>query len=249
MAGPRDVCEDRGGARDPVSGGGIAVIATIVFDIDGTLTDTMDVDVECFEDAIRAALGVALPRDWPTLHDVTDVTVLAAACERGDVPMPDLEAQGRIADEVGRLLEARLAEEPHRFRAIPGATEVFEVLAGAGWNVAMATGAWRPSALVKLRGGGIPYADVPLATCSDHPTRVDIIREALRASSAAPGEPIVYIGDGVWDGKAARSLGCGFVGVAPVGRKERLLEAGADVVIEDFRDAETLVEELSRLVQ
>lgn len=108
----------------------------------------------------------------------------------------------------------------------------------------MATGAWRPSALVKLRGAGIPHEHVPLATCSDHSARVDIIRRAVGALAQAPGEPVVYVGDGAWDGRAATSLGYRFVGVAPSGRDGLLREAGAYAVLEDFSEARSLVEAL-----
>ena len=217
-----------------------------MFDIDGTLTDTMAVDVECYEAAIRAELGIGIPSDWPTFDEVTDASILATACERRGIPVPGEETQRGIAEEVGRRLESELARAPHRFRAVPGAPEIFEVLRSAGWRVAMATGAWRPSALVKLRGAGIPHEGVPLASASEHPARAEIIRTAVQATSGSREEPVVYLGDGVWDGKAAKSLGYGFVGVATEGQGDRLRDAGADVVIEDFSEARALIDALGR---
>jgi len=223
-------------------------VSTVVFDVDGTLTDTMAVDVECYEAAIREIAGVELPTDWPALEDVTDVTILMTAYERRGLPLPDGETQRRIADRVGELLRTALEETPERFQPIPGATEVFGHLRRAGWGVAMATGAWRPSALVKLTGAGVPHADVPLASASDHPGRAAIIRHAVRALGRDERDPVVYVGDGVWDGRAATSLGYAFLGVADRAHEEALRGAGAMAVVEDFRDPDFLLRELARLL-
>ncbi len=207
-----------------------------VFDIDGTLTDTNRVDVECYEAAILDELDVAIPSDWPTFADVTDAAILATACQRLGLPVPDQKIQDRIAERVGELLEAALKTAPDRFRPIPGAESIFGVLAEAGWKVAIATGAWRPSALVKLRGAGIPYQGVPLASSSDHPARTEIIRHAVRGFSAEDRKHVAYIGDGVWDGRAALSLRYRFVGVGSGSQSRRLRESGAAAVLPDFGD-------------
>lgn len=217
-----------------------------VFDIDGTLTDTMDVDVECYEAAILELLGVQIPDDWPTLDEVTDSAILAAACERNGHPVPDPPAERRIADRVAELLTAALERSPERFLPIPGARGVFRALRTAGFRIAMATGAWRPSALVKLAGAGIPTEGVPLATSTDHAARSDIIRRAVASVGHPESGEVVYVGDGVWDGRAATALGYGFVGVGPRGQEDRLKHAGAVGVVPDLLDVDRLLAELRR---
>jgi len=219
-----------------------------VFDIDGKLTDTVEVDVECYEAAILSELGLRIPDDWPGFAEVTDPAILATACERHGVPVPDRRTEERIAARVGELLAASLAFAPERFRAIPGARRVFEHLEREGWSVAMATGAWRPSAMVKLEGAGIAHRGVPLATASDHATRAAIIGHAVESVPGPSEGPVVYIGDGVWDGRAARSLGYRFVGVARDDRASELSAAGADAVIPDFRDPASFLRHLGRVV-
>jgi len=218
-----------------------------IFDIDGTLTDTMEVDVECYEAAILAELEVEIPADWPTFNEVTNSAILATACQRMGRQVPDREVQDRIANRVANLLEAALESAPDRFRAIPGAESIFRVLEEAGWQVAMATGAWRPSALVKLRGAGVPFDGVPLASSSDHPARAEIIRHAVRGLSNADPGPFVYIGDGVWDGRASMSLGYSFIGVGSGPRSDQLREVGATAVVSDFSDPELFLRHLSRI--
>ncbi len=213
----------------------------VVFDIDGTLTDTMSVDMECYATALGEELGVDLPSDWETLDEITDSAILAAACDRCGHPCPDAATEDRIARRVGRLLEAELERAPERFLPIPGARTVFSRLREAGWRVAMATGAWRASSLVKLRGAVIPHEGVPLATSSEHRTRRDIIRRAVAANGDDGSASVVYVGDGVWDGRAARGLGYGFVGVGPRTKEPALRDVGACRVIPDFTDFDSFL--------
>jgi len=215
-----------------------------VFDIDGTLTDTMSVDVECYEGAIREVLGVVIPESWPSMDEVTDPAILATACELQGLPLPDDATHRRIAKRVGALLSEELIHRPERFSPIPGARSIFRELRAAGWRVAMATGAWRPSARVKLAGAKIPVEGVPLATSSDHHARRDIIEHAISALSRESSEAVVYFGDGVWDGRAAMSLGCGFVGVGPADNEGALRAAGARGFIRDFSDPARVLSQL-----
>jgi phosphoglycolate phosphatase-like HAD superfamily hydrolase len=217
-----------------------------VFDIDGTLTDTMDVDVQCYEAAVRSGLGLEIPEDWPDFDEVTDAAILATACERGGLEPPSADTQARIADAVGALLAVALRESPERFMPVAGARSVFAHLRASGWLVAMATGAWRPSALVKLDGAAIPHVDVPLATSSDHASRAAIIRHAVQRLGADDEEAVVYVGDGVWDGRAAGSLGYGFLGVSR-GDGSELRRVGAGGVVRDFTDVPSLLAQLHRI--
>jgi phosphoglycolate phosphatase-like HAD superfamily hydrolase len=217
-----------------------------VFDIDGTLTDTMDVDVECYEVAAREVLGIGIPADWASFDEVTDSAILATACARVGRRPPDPASEARVAERVGELLQEAFRRSPERFSPIPGARTVFQALAAAGWRVAMATGAWRPSALVKLEAAGIPTAGVPLATSTDRAARSDIIRHAVASVHGAATDAVVYVGDGVWDGRAAAALGFGFVGIGPVDKVDALGGVGAVGVVRDFSDPSRLMTYLER---
>jgi phosphoglycolate phosphatase-like HAD superfamily hydrolase len=220
-----------------------------VFDVDGTLTDTVDVDVECYEAAILETIDLRVPRDWPSFDEITDPAILARACELRGRPVPDVETERRIATRVGELLSEALERTPERFSAMPGAHGVFAALRAEGWDVAMATGAWRPSAEVKLRGAGVPTRRVALATSSDHRKRRDIIRRAVAMCAPEPDDGVVYVGDGVWDGRAARSLGLGFVGIGRGKRRASLRKEGAADVLDDLADVRRLLRSLHQALQ
>lgn len=219
-----------------------------VFDIDGTLTDTMAVDMECYVAAVREVVGIDVPEDLEAYDEFTDAAVLETACRLRDHPRPTPDVQRRTALRLAELLEEALGSTPHRFRPIPGARDVFARLREAGWHVAMATGAWRPSAMVKLTGGEIPHEGIPLATSSEHRARTDIISRAVQAVDGDGSSPVVYIGDGVWDGRAAAALGHGFIGIGGGDRAARLRRTGAAAVFDDLSDDVALLDALERIV-
>jgi len=66
-----------------------------------------------------------------------------------------------------------------------------------------ASGAWRPTALAKLDGAGISLDGVPIVTSSEHLARRDILLHAVRSLAGETSAPVVYFGDGVWDGRSS----------------------------------------------
>ena len=67
--------------------------------------------------------------------------------------------------------------------------------------------------------------------------------DPLRESSP-PLEHAVYVGDAIWDVRAAARLDLPFVAVASAEKASRLREAGATVFVDDFRDPERVLEAL-----
>jgi phosphoglycolate phosphatase-like HAD superfamily hydrolase len=216
-----------------------------IFDIDGTLTDTNLVDEECYLAAVRQELGCDVGPDWGGIQDVTDAQILRAlwARERA-VPFPEVVERSVVSRFV-RLLEREVVDRPQRFRAVPGARQVFGLARRLGWSPAIATGAWRESALLKLRTAAIPFDGVPLSTSSEHVARADIIARLLMSAPGPAPKAVVYFGDALWDVRAAEVLGIRFVGVGRGPAAELLRAAGADLVIGDFRDSDALAEALS----
>jgi len=209
-------------------------LKVVVFDIDGTLTRTTRVDGEQFHNAIQSVLPAVELESFDEFVEMTDTAILQevcavyGACEYASVETRVLE---RFLDGLSKALTT----DPASFSAVPGARTVFAQVRDAGWVPAIATGGWRPSAEMKLAAAGIPTNRVPLATSSEATRRVDIIRNAVTeaASGTEPAE-VVYVGDGIWDIRACRELGIGFVGRAEGGDIGRLLDHGARSVVPDF---------------
>jgi phosphoglycolate phosphatase-like HAD superfamily hydrolase len=116
------------------------------------------------------------------------------------------------------------------------------------WAVAIATGCWRESALLKLKAANIDSEGIPAAYAEDGLSREDILKAAVSRSLARHGlssfERIVSIGDGLWDVRTAGRLDFAFLGIGADERATRLRQAGASHVIEDFSDYDRLLNSL-----
>ena len=88
----------------------------------------------------------------------------------------------------------------------------------------------------------------PWASADDALDRVDILRTAIQRAKEHYGqdafEKTVYIGDGVWDVRAAKELGIGFVGLATGKQAGLLVEEGASFVLPDHSSLERLIESM-----
>ena len=206
----------------------------IIFDIDGTLCDTHEVDARCSVAAIESVTGHSVASvDWSHYPEATSAAIVHDLLLELGIP-DGVAAEQLILDEFVARLDAEAERKPELFKPVDGALELFEDLRRReNFKVAIATGCWLESAKLKLRRSGFMIEDVPFASSSDTRRRADII--ALAASRAGFGvRDAVYVGDGLWDLKAARELGMRFVGVGR--RHELLYEHGASQVLASFAE-------------
>ena len=181
----------------------------------------------------------------------SESAIFSPGCRRRNFDHKSSDAQPNSDTGVEWIMISIGAEaarrSPQVITAMPGAaTLLSELRAGGEWDVAIATGAWRASALFKLAHGGIDIAGVPAAFAEDGEGREEIVRAAWRrAQSAAGGQPygrVVSVGDAIWDVRTARALGLPFVGVAVNGPAEDSLRAaGATHVVSDLRDTSAVL--------
>jgi phosphoglycolate phosphatase-like HAD superfamily hydrolase len=221
-----------------------------VFDIDGTLTDTNEVDDRCFFGALADVLKLGDRQlDWSDAPHVTDSALAAWCCERycGRELAPDEYAA--IVQRFLALLRDALVLDPCEFAQIPGVANLATDLQRAGWAIALATGGWGVSARFKLRAAGLDFASAPLACADDALTREEILRcsfdRAVRRYCDG-FERVVSIGDGVWDVRAAAAVGWPFVGITCRARPAgALVDAGATHIVDDYTDSSKLLAALA----
>ena len=186
----------------------------ILFDIDGTLIESMAVDTELYFASVNEVLGPVRIRDRLSDYDhVTDSGILAQLFDDNGFRFdPKLAAAVRAAfvHSVRKHIEAA-----GPFPAIDGAVDFFQQARGSDdTRVAIATGGWRGSARLKLASAGFEIDGVPLVTCDDAPSRIEIMRTALARIGDA-FDSVTYYGDAEWDERACRCLGWNFVPVGP----------------------------------
>lgn len=215
-----------------------------VFDLDGTLLRSSELDDACYTDALKSVYGDIFPDhiDYGAEPEFTDEALARSVPGRFGAEVTDQTLRAHH-DAFIAGLECESRRSPERCVPIAGAAELLPALLDAGWSLGIATGSWRRSAEIKLTTAGLPVSNVTVVTSSDHARRVGMIRKAI----ACLGEnEAVYIGDGPWDGKAAAEVGAGFVGVTAGGGNARALSgAGAHAVIEDFQDTARVIETLT----
>ncbi|MEM1248471.1 MAG: HAD hydrolase-like protein [Acidobacteriota bacterium] len=204
----------------------------LIFDIDGTLTDTVDVDGECFQESVRQILGLDLTDEWSSFEQVTDQGITDELLSQRTAR--ERMALGyRLRQDFFERLGDRARRSPERFAEIPGAAELLQELDERAVDYALATGGWRPSAELKLAMARLPAKRLR-ATSSETSIRIQIF-----ASAAAGRTNVTLLGDGLWDATVARRLGWRFVArAAPGAKSEALLQAGAEGVVHDWTELE-----------
>jgi|CXWL01.1.fsa_nt_gi phosphoglycolate phosphatase-like HAD superfamily hydrolase len=214
-----------------------------IFDNDGTICDTQEVEGKCYSKAIEHVTGRSLSTlDWTTYEEPTSSAIVRDLL--ADDPAA-LEKEEEIKHEFVRLLEQERPMFPGDFTPLAGAVQFITRLKNERiCSVAIATGCFDTSARFKLRCCGITLEDFPHATSSDTPRRRDII--PLAAGRAGfPISSVVYFGDAPWDVRVSGILGVPMIGIGR--RIDRLRELGLQHVFRDYSEADAIIRVLCDL--
>ena len=213
----------------------------LIFDLDGTLVDTVYAHVFAWQ---RALAEADLPVDGWKIHRRIGMSgglfTRAVAREVGrPLTMEEVEA---VQARHGALYRELLPER----RPLPGAVELLAELREAGIAHGIATSGRRPEIDASLDALGIPAETVVVA-------RGDVQRAkpepdlflACNERIGVPPEDCYVVGDAVWDLLAARRARMLSVGLLSGGYGEdELTRAGAFRV---YRDANELRQSLDEL--
>jgi HAD superfamily hydrolase (TIGR01509 family) len=216
-------------------------VQALIFDLDGTLVDTVYAHVFAWQ---RAFAEVALPIDGWRIHRRIGMSgglhVRAAAREIGR-PLDDEEAaaiQGRHGEIFREILQER--------RPLPGAVALLRELREAGIVHGIATSGRRPEIDASLDALGVGDETVVIARgdvrrAKPEPDLFLACQERLGVDPHA----CYVVGDAVWDLLGARRAGMLSVGLLSGGYGEdELTRAGAFRV---YRDADELRDSLDEL--
>lgn len=205
-----------------------------ILDLDGTLLPSDEIDNRCYWRAVRAVYGA--PARTPSLdgfRHVTDIGILDQWCRETLGRPPTAAELDRVKSSFLDFTRDAMSSHPDSFAPVPGIRSWLQRQHQAGCPVAIATGGWGHTARLKLAASGLDASGLPLSSADDAVSRTAIMRRSLERLGGAAR--VTYIGDGVWDLRAASSLGWAFIGRASGHRAQVLREAGATRVVEDFR--------------
>jgi phosphoglycolate phosphatase-like HAD superfamily hydrolase len=193
----------------------------VMLDIDGTLTQSFELDGKVFAIAIAEVFGSQ--KNDLDLNGYVNVTSLGVTMEElqrilGRTPTGE-EIQA-VKRRVLHHLERMHKESAAVFSEVPGASLFLMQLRKLdGVGIAIGTGAWHSEALFKLRASILNVDGIPMATSDDDQNRRRIMEIAARRAREFYGcsrfKRVVYLGDGPWDLQASRSLGYAFIGIGP----------------------------------
>lgn len=222
----------------------------VVFDIDGTLTNTNQIDENCFVRAFALEFGIfGINTNWSEYAYTTDSGITQQIFKEKLERLPSDEELVRLKARFIGLLQEAFINNQDLFSEIPGSTNVLAKLQlDPDWCVAIATGGWRESAKLKLQKANLQIEGIPLASANDALSREDIIKTAIiKAENVYQVEKfqkVIFVGDGVWDVKAAYRLNIAFIGIGD----NKLTNLGATKVIRDFTHLEDFLKILQSAV-
>lgn len=222
-----------------------------IFDIDGTLTQTNDVDSQCFVQAFAKEFQIKeINTNWATYGHTTDSGIALQIFQQNWGRVPQTSELCQLQQCFVELLHSHYIETPASFVEIPGASVMLKRLAQTkDWAIAIATGGWRASAEMKLQAAALDIKELPAAFADDSISREDIVKTVVSRAKAFYHQPdferIVCIGDGIWDVLTAIQLQLPFVGVASDTQNLLLENTGVDCIIPDFIDFESFLKALN----
>jgi HAD superfamily hydrolase (TIGR01549 family) len=185
------------------------VLRAVLFDIDGTLVDTVDMHAEAWQRAF-AHFG----------KEVAFADVRGQIGKGGDQLMPVFLTKAEV-DELGEKLEKwrgdlYLREYLPRAQAFPKVRELFERLRGDGVKLALASSCKEQEldtykALCRIEDL------IEEATTSEDAERTkphpDVFEAALAGLGKVPARDVLVVGDSPYDAMAAKKIDLGAIGV------------------------------------
>lgn len=208
----------------------------IVFDIDGTLTNSVETHQKAFTEMLLE-IGVAqISSEFKTFKHHTDSFI---AKEIYKIDQKKSLSKSKIIEfENGltRKISVEIINE------ILGAKELIELLeTKTDFGVCYATGSLRRPAEYKLKSIGIEFNKIQLVASDIINEREKIVEKAIedvkKFYNVEKFDRIISVGDGLWDLLTAQNLGLEFIGIG-LKNKELLIEKGAEVVYENLSEFE-----------
>ena len=203
----------------------------LVFDLDGTLVDTVETRIAAwwrtFEEfeipADRTQVAKLIGSDGKRLARVV--------ADTAGVAMNDAQAE-KIDHRAGEIY-SRLNTDP---KPLPGATELLQALDQRGLPWAIATSSRREQVGVSIDALKLPRRPTIIdgSQVENAKPAPDLL---LRAASELGVEPshAWYVGDSIWDMQAAGAAGMRGIGVLTgSATADELREAGAELTVENL---------------
>jgi HAD superfamily hydrolase (TIGR01509 family) len=203
----------------------------ILFDLDGTLVDTVHLRIDAWTEALRQH-GVATDRDRLAGLIGSDGRRLAREMSREAGREFD-EAEAKVVDDLSGAIFDELNATPI---PLPGATELLSALELSHLTFAIATSSLPGQVMASVTSLALP-SEPPIVDQS-HVAHAKPAPDLLLFAAAQLGvtpERCWYVGDSTWDMFASAAAGMTGIGITTgAADADALLGAGATVTIDDL---------------
>ena len=208
----------------------------IVFDIDGTLSDSVEGHQASFREALKD-IGVAvINAEFKSFKHHTDSYIAKEIFEQSQVQAFSEDKVKAFESSLSTKVKALKFEEINGAKALIDQLRVEPVYA-----FCFSTGSLRRAAEHKLKSIGIDFEDWQLVASDELYEREQIVNRAINNSIRHYGvdgfERIISLGDGLWDLLTAKNLDVEFIGIGEE-NKEVLFAHGAKIVLRDLSSLE-----------
>lgn len=208
--------------------------AGILFDLDGTLVDTVPARIDAWAVALEEAGIAATHAQLEPMIGMDGRRLAREASEAGGRHLGEDEAEA-IDRRSGELFDARNRDP----RPLPGAREILLGLDTRGITWAIATSSRREQVAASIAALELPAE--PRIVDGSHVEHAkpapDLLLLGARELGIAP-DASWYVGDSTWDMRAAVAAGMVPIGVLAGAAVDEaaLQDAGASVVLPTLRD-------------
>jgi HAD superfamily hydrolase (TIGR01549 family) len=209
------------------------VIKAVLFDIDGTLLDSVDLHAESW---VRAFAHFGISADFGEVRSHIG--------EGADRLLPAFVPKGTSKERMNEIEDFRSPlfknEYLRKVRPFPKVKELFERIKQDGRKIALASSCTKEEIGEYEKIAAISDIVDCQSTSDDaqcSKPAPDIFLKAVERVAPITAQECIVIGDTHYDGEAARKAGIPFVGLLCGGSSERqLLEAGAIAIYKDPAD-------------
>src|SRR5690606_28040849 len=208
----------------------------IIFDIDGTLTDSVIPHQKAFTEMLYEIGVKNINAQFKTFKHHTD-TFIAKEIYENDTQ--NLFSESNLIKFENGLTQKISLE---KISEINGAKKLLETLENkTDFAICFATGSLRRPAEFKLKSIGVLFDEMQLVASDQIHEREKIVSKAIENASEFYGvekfDRIISVGDGLWDLLTANNLGLECIGIGSKNKK-LLKDNGAKVVYENLTDFE-----------
>lgn len=206
----------------------------IVFDIDGTLSDSVQIHQEAFIQALKEIGVTNLPKSLNTFKHHTDSYISKYIYESITSHTFTAEILDTFQKSLFSVIKKSAIEE------IKGAKQLLqEIELTKEIGYCFATGSMLLPAKYKLDQIVISFHEDQLVTADTHYSREDIVLTAIDQAKkyykVNHFERVISIGDGIWDLKTAFKLNLDFIGIG-IKNQEVMQANGMKEFYKDLND-------------